>query len=67
MAAHLFVQQSYTASIQNLTDWLHWLPTGTRTDLKIATLTYNILSSGRPAYICELISDTIIKSHYSQL
>jgi len=47
---------SHSLSVRNLMDWLHWLPICARIDFKIATLTYNTLSSGHPAYLRELIS-----------
>jgi len=55
-AAHLILQQSFTPSIQDLMNQLHWLPIQARIDFKIATLTYKALSSGQPAYLGELIS-----------
>ena len=48
--------QSFTPSIQDLMNQLHWLPIQARIDFKIATLTYKALSSGQPAYLRELIS-----------
>ena len=36
-------------------DRLHWLPIRARIDFKIATLTYNTLTFGHPAYLRELI------------
>ena len=47
---------SFTPSVQYIMDRFHWLPISTRIDFKIATLTYNTLSSGHPAYLSELIS-----------
>ena len=55
-AARLILQQSFTRSIQDLMNQLHWLPIQARIDFKIATLTYKALSSGQPAYLRELIS-----------
>jgi len=55
-AARLTLQQSFTPSIQDLMNQLHWLPIQARIDFKIATLTYKVLSSGQPAYLRELIS-----------
>jgi len=55
-AARLILQQSFTPSIQDLINQLHWLPVQARIDFKIATLTYKALSSGQPAYLRELIS-----------
>ena len=52
-AAHLILQQSFTPSIQDLMNQLHWLPIQVRIDVKIATLTYKALSSGQPAYLRE--------------
>ena len=37
-------------------DRLHWLHIRARIDFKIATLTYNTLTFGHPAYLRELIS-----------
>ena len=56
MDARLILQQSFTPSVQYIMDRFHWLPMSTRIDFKIATLTYNTLSSGHPAYLRELIS-----------
>ena len=55
-AARLILQQSFTPSIQDLMNQLHWLQIQARIDFKIATLTYKALSSGQPAYLRELIS-----------
>jgi len=38
-AARLILQQSFTPSIQDLMNQLHWLPIQARIDFKIATLT----------------------------
>ena len=35
---------------------MHWLPVRKRIDFKIATLTYNVLSTQQPAYLHNLIS-----------
>ena len=55
-AARLILQQSFTPSIQDLMNQLHWLPIQARIDFKITTLTYKALSSGQPAYLRELIA-----------
>jgi len=52
-AAH---PQSSTPSIHDIVDRLHWLPIRARIDFKIATLTYNTLTYGHPAYLRKLIS-----------
>ena len=49
IAARLILQQSFTPSIQDLMNQLHWLPIQARIDFKIATLTYKALSSGQTA------------------
>ena len=36
---------------------LHWLPIKCRIDYKVATLVYNIRSTGRPAYLLPSVSD----------
>ena len=54
-AARLILQQSFTPSIQDLMNQLHWLPIQVRIDFKIITLTYKALSSGQTAYLRELI------------
>ena len=38
-AARLILQQSFTSSIQDLMNQLHWLPIQARIDFEIATLT----------------------------
>ena len=53
-AARLILQQSFTPSIQDFMNQLHWLPIQARIDFKIAT--YKALSSGQPAYLRELNS-----------
>jgi len=35
---------------------LHWLPIDQRVELKLATLTYNILNSSQPAYLRSLLN-----------
>ena len=55
-AARLVLQQSSTLSVHDIMDRLHWLPIRARIDFKIATLTYNTLTFGHPAYLRELIS-----------
>jgi len=46
-----------TRSFDILQD-LHWLPIDQRIEFKLATLTYNILNSSRPAYlhVCSLLN-----------
>jgi len=34
---------------------LHWLPVAARIDLKIATITFNLLTTERPSYLRELL------------
>ena len=36
---------------------LHWLPVEKRITFKLATLSYNIKSTGQPVYLRELLSD----------
>ena len=50
------LQHSFTPSIQDLMNQLHWLSIQPRIGFKIATLTYKALSSDQPAYLRELIS-----------
>jgi len=40
-----------TPSVHDIMDRLHWLPIRAQIDFKIATLTYNTLTFGHPAYL----------------
>jgi len=52
-AACLVLQQSSIHSVHDIIDRLQWLSIRARIDFKIATLTYNILTFGHPAYLRE--------------
>ena len=36
---------------------LHWLPVEYRVNFKLSTLTFNLLNTGRPEYLRELLND----------
>ena len=46
---------------------LHWLPVNTRIIFKLACLTYKLLTTGQPAYLCTLYTTTSQHALYYQL
>ena len=55
--ARVTVQQGKFDRITPVLKQLHWLPIEQRITFKLATLSYNIKSTGQPAYLRELLSD----------
>ena len=51
------VRQGKFDRITQVLEELHWLPIEKRTTFKLATLSYNIKSTGQPVYLRELLSD----------
>ena len=54
-AAHIVTNTKRTTSFSQLLRQLHWLPVPNRTDFKIATLTFKVLTTHQPSYLDSLI------------
>jgi hypothetical protein len=55
--ARVTVRQGKLDRITPVLKELHWLPIDKRIEFKLATLSYNIRSTGQPFYLRELVSD----------
>jgi len=55
--ARVTLQQGKFDRITPILEDLHWLPIEKRITFKLATLSYNIKSTGEPVYLRELLSD----------
>jgi hypothetical protein len=55
--ARVTVRQGKFDRITPVLKELHWLPIDKRIEFKLATLSYNIRSTGQPFYLRELVSD----------
>jgi len=55
--ARIIARQGKFDHIKPVLKELHWLPIENRVTFKLATLTYNIKSTGQPVYLHNLLSD----------
>jgi len=60
-AARVVLKDNHNLSSGNLLRKLHWLPVQSRTEFKIACITYKVLTTGQPTYLSNLLN------HYTPL